>query len=179
MRIPLLGGSYNAKGVIASAQSCINLYPEINPESCQPPTQVTHYLTPGLDLLSAGSVMKPVRCTYRASNGDLYVVRGGSIYYVNVVFDEEYIGTVSTSTTIVSMCDNGQAIIVVDGGAAGYAIEMSKGNIWTTFDVGFIFTEIEYQGKSIIIANCHLVPFHYFKFFITMLPNLQAQPLTV
>ena len=31
-RIPLLGGAYVTKGVIADAQRCVNLFPEKNPQ---------------------------------------------------------------------------------------------------------------------------------------------------
>lgn len=125
-RIPLLSGSYSARSVIASSQRNVNLFAEINPQTAQTPEPVTHYQTPGLNLLIPGNGISPVRCTYRSSKGDLYRVVGGGVYYVNSAFDEQLIGTISTGTTPVSMKDNGLAIVIVDGGSSGWAIDMAS-----------------------------------------------------
>jgi endonuclease/exonuclease/phosphatase (EEP) superfamily protein YafD len=37
------------------------------------------------------------------------------------------------------------------------------GKVWESFDVGFLTVKIDYKEKPITVANCHLVPFHYFK----------------
>lgn len=57
MRIPLLGGAYQAKSIIANAQRCVNLYPEANPGSSQPQSPATHYPTPGL--VKIGQIIPP------------------------------------------------------------------------------------------------------------------------
>lgn len=123
MRVPLLGGFYKARSIISSAQSCINLFPEKNPGDS--PEPVTHYPTPGLTLLAAGPSANPVRCLYRASNGELFTVIGTTVYYVNSAFALTSLGTIGTSTTPVSMVDNGLAVVVVDGSANGYAIDLA------------------------------------------------------
>lgn len=56
-RIPLIGGAYQAKSIIANAQRCVNLYPEANPQSDQPPSPATHYPTPGL--VKIGEIVPP------------------------------------------------------------------------------------------------------------------------
>ena len=38
-----------------------------------------------------------------------------------------------------------------------------NGQTWVSFDVGFLVSVIKYQNQEINIANCHLVPLHYFK----------------
>jgi len=38
-----------------------------------------------------------------------------------------------------------------------------NGDTWVTFDVGFLIFRIQYQETEVIILNCHLIPFHYFK----------------
>lgn len=123
-RIPLLSGAYQARSIIASNQRCINLYPEINPETAQTPEPVTHYPTPGLKLLIQGDGISPVRATYRASNGDLYRVVGERVYYVDPAFNDNFLGTIASSTTPVLFKDNGLVIVLVDGSPAGYAIDM-------------------------------------------------------
>lgn len=135
MRIPLNGGAYQAKSIIANAQSCVNLYQEINQKDS--PVPVTHYLTPGLDLLISGPT-GVVRCTYRATNGDLYRVVNQNIYYVNSSFTETLVGTLAfVATTPVSMADNGLAIVVVDGSTTGYAINMTTRAFGTITDPSF------------------------------------------
>jgi hypothetical protein len=56
-RVPLLGGAYQAKSIIANAQRCVNLYPEANPSSSQPQSPSTHYPTPGL--VKIGEIVPP------------------------------------------------------------------------------------------------------------------------
>lgn len=51
-RVPLTGGAYQARSIIAGAQREVNLYPEHNTSADQAPVQVTHYPTPGLKLLN-------------------------------------------------------------------------------------------------------------------------------
>lgn len=45
-KLPLIGGAYSARSVIANAQRCLNLYPEGNRGDA--PVPVTHYQRPGL-----------------------------------------------------------------------------------------------------------------------------------
>lgn len=52
-KIPLMGGSYEARSIIADLQRCVNLYPEPNPQDAEAP--FTHYLTPGLTVLALGT----------------------------------------------------------------------------------------------------------------------------
>lgn len=134
MRVALAQGAYQAKSVIADAQRCINLYPEKNPEDA--PFPLTHYLTPGTDVLSTGtslSNINPVRCTYRTSAGDLYVVVGNTVYFVDPAFVFTSVGTVGSASTPVSMADNGIAILLCDGSPNLWAINISTSGIPGTF----------------------------------------------
>lgn len=128
-RVPLLGGAYQARSVITAASKAVNLYPEINPPESQAPVPVTHYPRPGLTRLAAassvGGEIAMVRCTYRASNGDFYVVVGQSVYYVNPGWEFEKIGDIPPGFTPVSMADNGLVILIVNGGSSGWCISMN------------------------------------------------------
>jgi len=137
-RVNLLGGAYQALSIISNAQSCINLYQESNPPA-DAPTPITHYLTPGLDLLIAGPYAGPVRCTYRSSNGQPYVVIGPNVYVVNIGWTLTQVGTIPNLSTNVVMGDNGLVVILVDGSASGWAIDM------TTFSFGKI-TDPSFYG---------------------------------
>ncbi len=52
-KLPLIGGSYLARSVIANAQRCLNLYPESN--RADSPVPITHYQRPGLAQLATGT----------------------------------------------------------------------------------------------------------------------------
>lgn len=135
MRIPLLSGAYQAESLIADAQRSINLYAEVNPGATQigqayglssgAPVPMTHYLTPGLTLLAGAANVQPVRCIYRATNGDGYCVIGTIVYYFDAKFAFTQVGTVADLRTPCYMADNGLAIVLVDGTAAGYAINLA------------------------------------------------------
>lgn len=137
VRILLQGGAYRSKSLDADDQRCINLYVEKNPEINQPSAPATHYLTPGLTLLIEGTVESTVRQLYTTSTGVVYTVIGANIYYVNTAYDLIFIGSVSTSTTPVSLQDNGIVIVVVDGSSAGYVIDMATNNFSPIYDSAF------------------------------------------
>lgn len=136
-RIPLLAGAYTAKSIIASAQKCVNLFPEDNPAATNPPTPVTHYLTPGIDSLVAAGTPAPSRCTYASSAGKLYTVIGGNVYYVTPSYTLTLLGTLPAGSNPVSMNDNGLVIVIVDGSPAGYVIDMTNHNYAAINDASF------------------------------------------
>lgn len=136
-RIPLLGGAYQSRSVIASAQRSVNLYPEANPPEGSPPVPVTHYLTPGLNPISQAPIVGRVRALYRATNGDLYAVVNNTIYFVSETYIWTSVGTVPEKSTPVNFADNGLVIIAVDGSTTGYAIDMTSRNFGAITDPTF------------------------------------------
>ncbi len=121
MRVALTGGAYAARSLIANAQRCVNLYVEPNPSGSAAPT--THYPTPGLTLLSAPSVADVGRCIYRATNGQLFVVLGDTVYAVTAGAWQQ-VGNIAYGTTPVSMVDNGTSVMLVDGTTNGAIIDL-------------------------------------------------------
>lgn len=123
--IPLLGGFYSSRSLIANAQKCENLYPEPNPEGSDMP--FTCYPTPGLTLLISGTSTKisEVRGSYLSTKNQLFVVIGDEIYYINSSWSPTLLGTLSTFTGIVNMVDNGIELLVVDGSSTGYKVDLS------------------------------------------------------
>lgn len=128
MYLQLLNGAYEARSVIAGAQRCVNLFPEINQRATilspympqqTAPTLMTHYPTPGLRLL-ATAPEGPVRGLYRSNNGILYMVAGSTFYSVSDTWVLTPLGTIAFATTPVSMADNGQILVLVDGSPNGY-----------------------------------------------------------
>ncbi len=122
MKLPLQGGAYSARGLIANAQRCVNLYMEKNPPDS--PAPFTYYPTPGLTKRATSPNNMAGRWTFRTSDNQLFVVNGERVYYVNSSFAYTYLGTLNSSTGPVSIQDNGLAIIIVDNTATGYAIDL-------------------------------------------------------
>src|ERR1700743_2260499 len=114
-------GSYQARSIIAEAQSCINLFPESNPPDS--PFPMTHYPTPGLVTMVQKSGM--VRGMWVAQNGAQFVVIANTLYYVDNAWALHSVGTLASNSGIISLCDNGLVLIVVDGTASGYVVDLT------------------------------------------------------
>lgn len=133
MQLPLLSGAYQARSVIASAQRCVNLYPQVNqresfmmlPQLAGAPTILTHYPTPGLTR-KATATDAGWRGLYQANNGTLYGVCGASVYAITPNWALTKLGTISTSSGPVSMADNGTTLVLVDGSAFGWTIALAS-----------------------------------------------------
>lgn len=134
MRVSLLGGTYQARSIIANAQRCVNLYPETNQQDA--PVPITHYPTAGLALLAADT-QAGWRCLYRASNGALYGVVAQNVYSLDGNWTRTLLGTITSVQTPVSMIDNGLVIVVVDGTPNGYSINMGTNQFLLITDAAF------------------------------------------
>tara|TARA_R110000868_G_scaffold143298_1_gene361354 strand:- start:10822 stop:12390 length:1569 start_codon:yes stop_codon:yes gene_type:complete len=128
MRVPLTSGAYQARGIIASAQRCVNLFAERNPQGALAP--FTFYNAPGLTSLVELGTPASGRGLYRANNGSLYYAAGAFVYLVNSDWTMQTLGVLTTTTGPVSMADNGTTIGLVDGSANGYQIDMTT-NVMT------------------------------------------------
>lgn len=136
MKIPLSGGAYQARSLIANAQRCVNLYPEKNQEDA--PFPYTYYPTPGLTVLSNCPVPDIARGSFTASNGSLFVAVGVNLYYIDSSYVWHQIGTLPFGTSPVSMRDNGTVMVVVTGGSAGYAVKLSNNAFAQITDPNFL-----------------------------------------
>lgn len=121
-QIQLVQGAYEARSVIANAQRCINLYPELNTKDAEVP--YTHYNTPGLITLCQPTVAE-VRGLYTASDGKLFAVIGNGLYYISDSFTYQLLGTISTYYGLVSMYDNKFTLIVLDGSTFGWSVDLT------------------------------------------------------
>lgn len=123
--IPLITGSYQAASLIAGAQRCVNLFIEVNPKDSPFPT--THHLMPGLRLRATASE-QGWRGGFAASDGSLFGVCANALYAITMDasggFTLKKLGTLATSTGPVSMNDNSVTLLVVDGTADGYTVDL-------------------------------------------------------
>lgn len=123
MRIALTDGAYVARSIIASAQRCVNLYSEANPKSSEVP--YTLYNVPGLTLLTTPPIAAAGRGLYWANSDELYYVCGATLYLVSPGFILTALGTIGTTTGLVSMADNGTSLVLVDGSTNGYEVDLT------------------------------------------------------
>lgn len=153
-----MNGAYKARSVIASAQRCVNLYPEINQREAfmympqqTAPTILTHYPTPGLKLL-ATAPSGPIRGLYRANDNNLYCCAGSTIYRVDSNFGLTALGSIAFANTPVVMADNGTDIMIVDASANGYTVHMSSGAFAKITDAAFYGgTRVDYLDTFFVL----------------------------
>ncbi len=142
--IPLLSGAYQAKSIIASAQRCVNLYLEGNPQNVKPRMPTTHYPRPGKITRWAPPALGRGRGLYRASNGDLFAVVNDTVYFINAAYATNVVGNIAPGTHPVSMADNGitggAEIALVDGTTTGYSIDMNTYAFAPIVDPSGLFT---------------------------------------
>lgn len=156
MKVPLIGGFYQASSLIANAQRCVNLYPEKNPEDS--PFPYTHYLTPGTIYLTNDPANEVAwRCLYTASNGAVYGVIGIKVYTVTGNLSAGYvltlIGTMTetSANAIVYMQDNSLVLVLTDGSKTGYAIDLSNNDFAVITDPAFLgATKVDYLDTFLI-----------------------------
>ena len=150
MRLPLTGGSYTTRSIIASAQRCINYYAEVNPKGAHVP--ITHYQRPGLNpLLNIGG--GPMRGLFRASDTTGYAVSGNGFYRINPDWSVTGLGTIGTSFGPVDMTDNGIQLMLVDGSATGYKMTLGATDFSTISDPTGVFhgaNQCEYLDTYIV-----------------------------
>jgi hypothetical protein len=125
MRLPLIGGSYTARSIIANAQRCINLFPEANQKDA--PVPLTHYQRPGFRQLVRPPVAAPCRGLYRASNGNGYCVIGANVYSISANWVLTQIGQLAAAalTNNVAFIDNGITLVLADNSGVGYQITLA------------------------------------------------------
>lgn len=139
MRLDLVGGAYYTRGGFASAQRCINWFPESNRKDNSVPW--TYYRRPGNRALVSGPATLPVRGLYRASNGNGYCVIGQAVYSISSAWALTQLGVLALpATTLVSFSDNSTMILLVDGSTTGYTINMKTNAFAVLSDPTGIFT---------------------------------------
>ena len=150
MKAPLTHGAYSSRSVAANAQRCINLFTEANPEDSAFP--VTHYPAPGLRKLGAAPNNQGYRCLYRTkSTGELFAVCGNAVYQISSTWVFTQLGTMASSTGIVSMADNGFEVLIVDGTTAGYTIDLVSKTFTVITDPNF------YGGTRVDVSDTYFI----------------------
>lgn len=111
MEIPFVGGAYTERSPNLNASTCVNLYPVAGGPGGK--SVAALYGTPGL-VLRATIGTTAVR-GFHQFGGDLFAVSGDTLYKIDSALTVTTIDTINTSSGRVSMADNGQVMVLVDG----------------------------------------------------------------
>lgn len=124
-QVPFVGSSYRVRSIAFSAQRAINMYPVKAEKESKSVAGLQG--TPGLKTFIEFPLF-PGRGGWNV-NGRVFMVYGNTLYEVFV--DKTYVsrGMLDTSTGNVSISDNGQQLIVVDG-PNGYVLTLAT-NVFT------------------------------------------------
>lgn len=161
MRVPLTGGAYKSRTLIANAQRCVNLIPENVPPKNQPPAPVVHFMRPGNQRLASPPQIGAGRGLYVSSTGQLYAVVGPRVFYVSNTWQMTQIGTIGLGSSIVSMADNGTDVLLVDGTVAGYLINLSSNMMTTISDPAFYgANRVDYAGTCFVLNRPNTTQFY-------------------
>lgn len=137
-------GAYQAASLIANAQRCINLYVEKNPDDAPFPT--THYPMPGLRLIGQTPNGGVVRCIYRDTKQNVWVVSASNVYLASYSpvagLTFTLIGSLNTIRGPVSMQDNGTTIVIVDGTNDGFTIDIASQSFNGLYDPAFYGSQL-------------------------------------
>lgn len=146
----LKNGAYTATALMASAQRCLNLYGEKNPDTSVFP--MTYYPTPGLVPLGTSPKVGQVRGLYTAGNGELFAVIGNSVYFVDSGWNYQFLGNVANLSSKVGMSDNKQTLVIVDGSPAGlYTVDLASKVFAQVVDPAFYpSTHVDYTDGFLI-----------------------------
>jgi hypothetical protein len=158
-----IGPSYTLRSKAVDCQRCVNLYPEMDEMHTGKEQEVAALVsTPGLLLLTTLGT-GPIRGIYASTTGTTLAVSGSQVYRLDSgsSWSGTLVGTIGTASGAVSMADNGNQIILVDG-PSGYIYDISAqtftkisaegfpGGNTVTFLDGFFIVNQQGSGKFFI-----------------------------
>lgn len=154
MRFPgFIGPSYTLQSVNVDCQRCVNMYPEVNDLGTGKEHEIAHLApTPGLRLLLT-LAKSPVRGAWRASNDQVFMVGGSSLYRIESGFTATELGVLNTDSGPVSIADNGHQVFVVDG-TYGYTWDIDTDIFAPVTDPNFLGSnQITFQDGYFILVK--------------------------
>lgn len=145
---PFTGGAYESRTLSANAQSCINLYPELDESGKNGSGKSVLYSTPGCKLIADVGTNLPIRGMH-SWDGSLYVVSGLKLYEISPAGVATLRGTMDAGASTsprVSMAHNNTQMILVDGSTIGHIYTKST----TTLAK---ITDADYPGGPVVVYS--------------------------
>lgn len=135
-QFPFIGAAYAARSVNIDAQRCVNLYPEVSGSGTSK-SPVALIGTPGLRMFASLPESGGTRGALRPASGSAVVVCGAFVYRVDSTGTATAVaGSLMTNTGTVSMADNGQVVVIVDG-PYGYWLDLATSTLTQITDSAF------------------------------------------
>lgn len=159
--IPLTGGAYQSRNAIGDYEIAENVFMETNPQTSESPTPATHFQREGLRLLSSPPTQGMGRGVFTLSTGALVTAVGSSFYSIGPDFQFNLLGALGQQFTPVSVSDNGNNAVIVDGSSVGHQITLpSLSNFGSILDptstfVGSVYADFSdtYLGFTVPGSN--------------------------
>lgn len=124
VKFPFIGGSYLARSKTQDCSRTVNMYPELHGygagKNLSPAALYSRYGLQLLQTLAPG----PIRGGYTISNTQIsFIVSGNALWQIasGSGIATQISGNLTTSSGFVSMTDNGQTLLLVDG-SNGYTV---------------------------------------------------------
>lgn len=173
---PFCAGSYESRSKTFDAQRTVNMYLEASDVGAgkggQPALLLPRSGLRKVQNLGTG----PIRATYTISNSQLaLIVSGNEVYQLNSAegIPVAIPGNLNTSAGFISIADNGQQVLIVDG-VNGYTIDLANPSVQIISDPNFYngARTVTYQGGYFILE----VP-GTSNFFISEIDSVDFPPL--
>jgi len=149
MKFPIVGPSYQMDDRKFDHQRSINLYPLIS-EVSDSKDVVALKLCPGTSIYrTVGG--GPIRGSITTSRGRSVIVSGREVYEITLT-GETLLGTIGTATNRVSIADNGNEVMIVDG-AEGYIFRQSDNTFGIVTDENFPAASIVLELDGYFVVN--------------------------
>lgn len=135
MRVPLVGGHYKGRSLNLNAQETINFYPILDQESGKYESALVG--CPGTAVFCNLSLDVEIRGLH-VMGSYLYAIGGSTLYKIDTTGTETaQTGTLSTSSGMVYMADDGTNLMIVDPGVEGYVYTVASGTMTAIADADF------------------------------------------
>jgi hypothetical protein len=130
------------------------------------------YGTPGTRLLATLPGSGGIRAAYRPAKGDAIVVQGASVYRLTASWAYTLVGTLNTTSGVVSIADNGTVGVLVDG-PYGYTLNLSTNAFAQITDESFLGADyVDFLDSYLIFSKPDS-----FKFYISGQYEVTFDPL--
>lgn len=135
MIFDIVHGTNNSRAKIISPIELVNAYPEIE-DSGKSKFVKALIGTPGYSLAVQMYTQGHCRALYATSTDRLFAVVANKLVEISSNYTVSVIGTLNTTTTVCSICDNGTQVLIIDG-SYGYIYNMSTSAFGVINDADF------------------------------------------
>lgn len=157
-----INGAYSLPSLALECQRAVNMFPEINEAKTAPNSEIGHLIKvygnrPYLTLPKT-----PVRGLYTSSKAVLYGVGGDHLYEIKSTNEIVDRGELLTSTSRVSMIDNGFQLGIVDG-TYGYSYALTGASPVAKITSGAFYSgdSIDFMDTQVIVPRKGTMEYHW------------------